>query len=79
MTDVYYPGGIDITGDEVYVICLCGKRIYWMKRDLCSFRKHYLPEGWSRLSPCFDGQILCPECGKAWDRNHADIAQGQSN
>jgi hypothetical protein len=45
-------GGVEVHFDtnEVFIICqLCGKRVYWMKRDLNLDRRHPLPEGWSSV------------------------------
>jgi hypothetical protein len=64
-----YPNGIEFADDKVYINCACGKRIYWMKRTFSSMR-YPLPEGWTHLSPIFGGEILCPECGEAWDKRH---------
>ena len=73
-----YPNGIEVIGDEVYINCICGLRIFWMKRYLNPLKKFNLPEGWSHLSPIHNGKILCPICGKHWDKNCESSSVGRT-
>jgi DNA-directed RNA polymerase subunit RPC12/RpoP len=67
MKEIFYPNGVEISGKDVYVNCMCGKRVFWIKIKN-PMKKFPLPECWAATSPALGGKILCPECGEIWDK-----------
>jgi hypothetical protein len=45
MSKAFYPNGVETTDSEVYVNCLCGKRIFWMKIENPIKKFPYLRDG----------------------------------